>query len=78
VIIIWLGLLASFGIYNLVNYDAGVFMAFNPGEAFGYLTRHGEEGWRSLGGQLQRLVRSCHDDTHYMLRYHHQRQRGIF
>ena len=52
IIIIWLGLLASFGIYNLVNYDAGVFKAFNPGEAFNYLIRHGEEGWRSLGGVL--------------------------
>lgn len=32
VIIIWLGMLASFGIYNLVHYDASVFKAFNPGE----------------------------------------------
>lgn len=52
IIIIWLGLLASFGIYNLVMFDAGVFQAFNPGEAFDYLIRHGEDGWRSLGGVL--------------------------
>lgn len=52
IVIIWLGLLAAFGIYNLINYDAGVFVAFNPGEAFGYLVRHGEEGWHSLGGVL--------------------------
>ncbi|KAK5674366.1 hypothetical protein LTS10_012950 [Elasticomyces elasticus] len=52
VIILWLGLLAAFGIYNIVLYDAGVFKAFNPGEAFGYLIRHKEGGWRSLGGVL--------------------------
>lgn len=52
VIIIWLALLACFGIYNIAKYDAGVFKAFNPGEAFSYLVRHGEEGWRSLGGVL--------------------------
>ncbi|KAK3627505.1 hypothetical protein LTR56_019191 [Elasticomyces elasticus] len=52
VIILWLGLLAAFGIYNIVLYDAGVFKAFNPGEAFGYLIRHKESGWRSLGGVL--------------------------
>lgn len=33
-------------------FDAGVFKAFNPGEAFDYLIRHGEDGWRSLGGVL--------------------------
>lgn len=52
IIIIWLGLLAAFGIYNVVNYDAGVFKAFNPGEAFDYLVRHGESGWHALGGVL--------------------------
>nr|POE93579.1 potassium transporter 19 [Quercus suber] len=52
VIILWLGMLAGFGIYNLVYYDAGVFRAFNPGEAFMYLIRNGESGWRSLGGIL--------------------------
>ncbi|KAK3674465.1 hypothetical protein LTR78_005551 [Recurvomyces mirabilis] len=52
IIIIWLGVLASFGIYNLVLYDAGVFKAFNPGEAFSYLVRHGTDGWKSLGGVL--------------------------
>lgn len=31
IVIVWLGLLASFGMYNLVNYDASVFAAFNPG-----------------------------------------------
>lgn len=52
VIIIWLGFNAVFGIYNLVNYDAGVFVAFNPGEAFDFLIRHKTDGWRMLGGVL--------------------------
>jgi len=52
IIIIWLALLASFGIYNLIHYDAGVFVAFNPGEAFSFLVRHGSGGWRALGGVL--------------------------
>nr|POF04689.1 potassium transporter 19 [Quercus suber] len=52
IIILWLGMLAGFGIYNLVHYDASVFKAFNPGEAFAYLIRNGESGWRSLGGVL--------------------------
>jgi len=52
VIILWMGMLACFGIYNLVLYDAGVFKAFNPGEAFSYLIRHGSGGWRDLGGVL--------------------------
>ena len=52
IIIVWLAFNAVFGIYNLTKYDAGVFIAFNPGEAFMYLIRHKEEGWRSLGGIL--------------------------
>ncbi|KJX95714.1 potassium uptake protein [Zymoseptoria brevis] len=52
VIIIWLGLLASFGIYNLVLYDSGVFKAFNPAEAVMFLIRNKESGWRSLSGIL--------------------------
>lgn len=52
IIIIWLGFNAAFGIYNLANYDAGVFKAFNPGYAFLYLIHHKEQGWRSLGGIL--------------------------
>lgn len=52
IIIIWLGFNAVFGIYNLAKYDASVFMAFNPGFAFKYLIRNGEDGWRSLGGIL--------------------------
>lgn len=52
VIVIWLGLNAAFGIYNLVKFDASVFSAFNPGYAFEYLIREGEHGWRQLGGIL--------------------------
>jgi KUP system potassium uptake protein len=52
IVIIWLGSLAGFGIYNLVNYDWRVLEAFNPGEGFLYLIRNGTSGWRSLGGIL--------------------------
>ncbi|KAF2156836.1 potassium transporter [Myriangium duriaei CBS 260.36] len=52
IIIIWLGFNASFGIYNLVKYDATVFKAFNPGFAFEFLIRNGHEGWKMLGGVL--------------------------
>ena len=52
VVLVWLGFNAVFGIYNLVIFDAGVFEAFNPGYGFLFLIRHGEEGWRKLGGVL--------------------------
>jgi KUP system potassium uptake protein len=52
IIVIWLAFNAVFGIYNLVNYDASVFKAFNPGFAFTFLIRNGEHGWRMLGGIL--------------------------
>ncbi len=52
IIIIWLAFNAAFGIYNLVLYDAGVFRAFDPGYAFEFLIRNGEQGWRMLGGIL--------------------------
>ncbi|KAJ5984458.1 hypothetical protein N7481_006557 [Penicillium waksmanii] len=52
IIIIWLGFNAVFGIYNIVRYDASVFQAFNPALAFDFLARHGEQGWRMLGGVL--------------------------
>ncbi len=52
IIIIWLAFNAVFGVYNLVNYDASVFKAFNPGYGFTFLVHHGEKGWRQLGGVL--------------------------
>ncbi|RAO64093.1 uncharacterized protein BHQ10_000105 [Talaromyces amestolkiae] len=52
IILIWLAFNAVFGIYNLAKYDAGVFAAFNPGYGFEFLIRHGQEGWKMLGGVL--------------------------
>jgi len=52
IIILWLGTLAAFGIYNLVEYDWRVLKAFNPAEGFFYLIRNGTAGWTSLGGIL--------------------------
>ncbi|KAJ6019351.1 hypothetical protein N7522_001418 [Penicillium canescens] len=52
IVIIWLGFNAATGIYNLANYDAGVFQAFNPGLAFEFLIRNKTHGWRMLGGTL--------------------------
>lgn len=52
IVIVWLGLNAVFGIYNLVKYNASVFKAFNPGYAFGFLVDNGEQGRRMLGGVL--------------------------
>ena len=52
IVIIWLAFNASFGIYNLVNFDHSVLKAFSPSFAFSYLIRNGSSGWRSLGGVL--------------------------
>lgn len=52
IIAIWLLTNAAYGIYNLVLYDASVFKAFYPYYAFDFLVRHGEGGWRQLGGVL--------------------------
>ena len=52
IVIIWLAFNAVFGIYNLAHFDWTVLKAFNPGYGFQYLIRHGEHGWRSLGGIL--------------------------
>ncbi|KAJ5364794.1 uncharacterized protein N7496_010507 [Penicillium cataractarum] len=52
IVIIWLGINAAFGIYNLANYEAGVFQAFNPGLAFEFLIRNRTDGWKMLGGIL--------------------------
>lgn len=52
IVIVWLLLNASFGIYNLVVYDHSVLKAFSPYFAGSYFVRNGTEGWRSLGGVL--------------------------
>ncbi|WWC91458.1 potassium uptake protein [Kwoniella dendrophila CBS 6074] len=49
---IWFLLNASFGIYNLINYDATIFKAFYPYYGINYLIRNKELGWRHLGGVL--------------------------
>ncbi|PSK55245.1 hypothetical protein B9Z65_2634 [Elsinoe australis] len=51
-IILWLGLNAAFGIYNLIRYDVSVFKAFNPGLAISFLIRNDYQGWKQLGGVL--------------------------
>ena len=52
IIILWLGFIGSFGIYNLAKYDHSVLKGFSPYFAFAYLARNKTQGWRSLGGIL--------------------------
>ena len=52
IVSIWLLFNSSFGIYNLVRYDASALKAFSPAFAVQYLARNGTEGWKSLGGIL--------------------------
>lgn len=52
IVMIWLAMLAAFGIYNLVLYDWRVLKAFNPAEGFLFLIRNKEEGWHTLGAVL--------------------------
>ncbi|KAI4169816.1 MAG: hypothetical protein LQ348_007216, partial [Seirophora lacunosa] len=52
IVILWLLLNFSFGIYNLVLHDHSVLKAFSPAYAGQYLVRNKTDGWRSLGGIL--------------------------
>lgn len=52
IVIIWLVFNLSFGIYNLVYFDASVLKAFSPYFAGAYFVRNKTDGWRSLGGIL--------------------------
>lgn len=52
IVILWLGLNAAFGIYNLISYDVSVFKAFNPWLAISFLIRNDYQGWKQLGGVL--------------------------
>ncbi|KAI9653066.1 MAG: hypothetical protein M1821_007717 [Bathelium mastoideum] len=52
IVIIWLVFNLSFGIYNLVKYDAGVLKAFSPYFAGLWFVRNKTEGWKNLGGIL--------------------------
>ncbi|RWA11284.1 hypothetical protein EKO27_g3810 [Xylaria grammica] len=52
VVIVWLAFNASFGIYNLVNYDHSVLKAFSPYYAIHFFVRGKTEAWKKLGGIL--------------------------
>lgn len=52
IVILWLVLNFSFGIYNLIWHDHSVLKAFSPAYAGQYLVRNKTDGWRSLGGIL--------------------------
>ncbi|KAL8648546.1 MAG: hypothetical protein Q9210_004926 [Variospora velana] len=52
IVILWLFLNFSFGIYNLVWHDHSVLKALSPAFAGQYLVRNKTDGWRSLGGIL--------------------------
>ncbi|GAQ10814.1 potassium transporter 19 [Aspergillus lentulus] len=52
IVIVWLLFNLSFGIYNLVMYDASVLKGFSPYFAGAFLVRNGRAGWLQLGGIL--------------------------
>ena len=52
VVVVWLLLNFSFGVYNLVHHDHMVLKAFSPYYAGLYFVRNKTKGWRSLGGIL--------------------------
>ncbi|TGJ85879.1 hypothetical protein E0Z10_g2869 [Xylaria hypoxylon] len=52
IIIVWLAFNASFGIYNLVNYDHSVLKAFSPYYAIHFFMEGKTEAWKMLGGIL--------------------------
>ncbi|KAF3384249.1 Potassium transporter 19 [Penicillium rolfsii] len=52
IVILWMAFNFSFGVYNLVMYDASVLKAFSPYFAGAFLMRNGKDGWLQLGGIL--------------------------
>ncbi|KAI9713939.1 MAG: hypothetical protein M1820_000669 [Bogoriella megaspora] len=52
IVLIWLIINMSFGIYNLVHHEAGVLKAFSPYFAGLWFVRNKAEGWKNLGGIL--------------------------
>ncbi|KAK2014549.1 potassium uptake protein [Colletotrichum eremochloae] len=52
IVIIWLGFIGAFGIYNLVMYDYTVLKAFSPYYAIHFFMEKKTEGWKMLGGVL--------------------------
>ena len=52
VILLWLLLIGSVGVYNLIKYDTGALRAFNAKYIIDYFRRNKKKGWVSLGGIL--------------------------
>ncbi|KAJ5300441.1 uncharacterized protein N7443_005443 [Penicillium atrosanguineum] len=52
IVIVWMLFNLTFGIYNLVMYDASILKAFSPYFAGAFLVRNGQSGWLQLGGIL--------------------------
>ncbi|KAI0409722.1 potassium uptake protein [Xylaria palmicola] len=52
IVIVWLAFNASFGIYNLVQYDHSVLKAFSPYYAIHFFMEGKTEAWKMLGGIL--------------------------
>ncbi|OEL26576.1 Potassium transporter 22 [Dichanthelium oligosanthes] len=52
VVLLWLLLIGTVGVYNLLRHDVGVLRAFNPKYILDYFRRNGRDGWVSLGGVL--------------------------
>ncbi|KAI5061278.1 hypothetical protein GOP47_0023783 [Adiantum capillus-veneris] len=49
-VIVWFAFIGGIGIFNIFNYDASIFKAFNPYYIINYFQRNGRQGWISLGG----------------------------
>ncbi|KAJ5527303.1 hypothetical protein N7513_011462 [Penicillium frequentans] len=52
IVIVWMLFNLTFGIYNLVMFDASILKAFSPYFAGAFLVRNKQDGWLSLGGIL--------------------------
>ncbi|KAI4372324.1 hypothetical protein MLD38_010568 [Melastoma candidum] len=50
VVLLWLLLIGSIGIYNLAKYDTSVLRAFSPVYIYRHFRRGGKDRWTSLGG----------------------------
>lgn len=50
VILLWLGLIAGIGIYNIVVYRPSIFRACSPHYGIFFLVRNNKKGWIMLGG----------------------------
>ncbi|KAI9495852.1 potassium transporter-domain-containing protein [Zychaea mexicana] len=56
IVIIWLLLNLSCGIYSVIKYDASVFQAFSPYWIYHWFASHGTHGWEMLGGTLMSIT----------------------